>query len=98
MRFRSLLLLAGAILMGMQAFAQTTTTKARANFIDAKGDKVGTATLTQTPKGVRISVSVTGLPAGVHGIHIHTVGMCQGPNFASAGGHFNPPDEEAWQG
>ena len=35
-------------------------------------------------------MSVTGLPAGVHGIHIHTVGMCQGPNFASAGGHFNP--------
>ena len=61
-----------------------------ADFVDAKGSKVGTATLTQTSKGVRISLSVTGLPAGVHGIHIHTVGMCQGPNFASAGGHFNP--------
>ncbi len=90
MRFRSLLLLAGAILMGVSAYAQTATTKAHANFIDAKGNKVGTATLTQTAKGVRINVSVTGLLAGVHGIHIHTVGMCQGPNFASAGGHFNP--------
>ena len=89
MRFRSLML-AGAIVMGTSAFAQTATTKAHANFIDAKGNKVGAATLTQTPKGVRISVNVTGLPAGVHGIHIHTAGMCQGPNFATAGGHFNP--------
>jgi superoxide dismutase, Cu-Zn family len=32
---------------------------------------------------------LTGLPAGEHGVHLHTVGSCQ-PPFASAGAHWNP--------
>ena len=41
--------------MGVSAFAQSATTKAHANFIDAKGNKVGTATLTQTPKAAMLA-------------------------------------------
>jgi Cu-Zn family superoxide dismutase len=39
-----------------------------------------------------LRVVVTGyrLPPGTHGLHFHEVGMCQPPDFASAGGHFNP--------
>src|SRR5580765_1566443 len=41
-------------------------------------------------KGVEISVDVTGLEPGPHGIHIHAVGKCDSPGFTSAGGHFDP--------
>jgi superoxide dismutase, Cu-Zn family len=33
---------------------------------------------------------LTGLPPGLHAVHIHSVGKCEAPAFASAGAHFNP--------
>jgi Cu-Zn family superoxide dismutase len=35
-------------------------------------------------------VNVEKLPPGTHGIHIHTIGKCEGPAFTTAGGHSNP--------
>lgn len=69
--------------------AQAATT-ARAELRDGTGRSVGSATLTGTEGGVRIEVQVTGLTAGRHGFHIHEAGRCDPPDFASAGGHFNP--------
>jgi Cu-Zn family superoxide dismutase len=51
---------------------------------------VGTASFTSTGTGVRVVVQAQGLPAGVHGLHVHEVGRCDPPAFTSAGGHFNP--------
>jgi superoxide dismutase, Cu-Zn family len=68
------------------ASAQT----AHADIVNSTGQKIGTATFTPAGAGVRIKVDVTQLPPGTHGIHIHAVGKCEGPNFTTAGGHFNP--------
>ena len=65
-------------------------TTAKADLADSQGKKVGTAELTQTPDGVKIALTVSGLAPGQHAFHIHAAGKCEGPDFKSAGGHFNP--------
>jgi superoxide dismutase, Cu-Zn family len=50
----------------------------------------GTVTFAQKPDGsVDVTAHLTGVPAGVHGFHIHDKGDC-GDNGNAAGGHFNP--------
>ena len=69
---------------------------ATAKMINTTGATVGTATITPTVRGtgVLINITLNGLPAGTHALHIHTVGKCDPPDFVSAGGHFNPEGKE----
>lgn len=61
---------------------------ARAELIDARGQRVGEATLVETPgSGVWIRLAAAGLPPGTHALHIHRTGRCEPPAFASAGSH-----------
>jgi len=68
----------------------TPIAAASAPLLDASGVNVGTAMLTTSGDDVRLSVTATRLPAGAHGLHIHQVGTCTPPDFASAGPHWNP--------
>ena len=72
------------------AFADTSPKAAHADIVNSQGAKIGSAKITSTTKGVKIDVTVLELTPGGHGIHIHTVGKCEGPAFTSSAGHFNP--------
>ena len=58
--------------------------------VDSAGATVGTVTAWETGGGVGLRIQAVGLPHGVHGIHVHAVGRCEGPKFESAGPHWNP--------
>lgn len=55
------------------------------------GNKVGFAVFRRAPKGVIISVNLSKMPSGWHGVHIHTNPDCtpnQFESFALSGGHL----------
>jgi Cu-Zn family superoxide dismutase len=58
--------------------------------VNAAGQSIGTVRAWQTAGGVSFHVAASGLPHGLHGIHVHAVGRCDPPDFASAGPHWNP--------
>ena len=84
------LLVVPAFLWAAAAWGQGAAMTAHGDFVNAKGDKIGTAVLTQVPGGVRIVANLAELPPGTHALHVHTTGRCEAPGFMSAGGHFNP--------
>ena len=59
---------------------------------DANGAVVGVVHMSAEADGkILVRVSASGLAAGFHGFHIHTIGICNAAGgFVSAGGHFNP--------
>jgi superoxide dismutase, Cu-Zn family len=86
----SLLVLAGCNTMETTAGSETATAK----LARADGTDKGIAKLAQRSDGLWLNVSAKGLPAGTYGIHLHAVGKCEGPDFTSAGAHWNPEGKQ----
>jgi Cu-Zn family superoxide dismutase len=82
--FFTSLLLAGGVALAQAPLTASATIK------EAMGKTIGEATLRETTSGVLIKVDLTGAPAGVHTIHVHTTGKCDAPMFTTAGGHVAP--------
>ena len=81
----------------VQTPAQSTTpppvkidVRASATLNDVANTTIGSATFADTPAGLLVSISISGLGIGPHGVHLHAVGSCVTPGFTSAGPHFNP--------
>jgi Cu-Zn family superoxide dismutase len=90
---KNLLIIASAVLLGAGAAAAQQSTPMRAH-ADIKGEGItGTAEFVERPnatgKEVEITLNLTGLKPGRHGVHLHAVGKCT-PDFAASGGHFDP--------
>jgi Cu-Zn family superoxide dismutase len=58
--------------------------------VGAAGQPLGSVRMWETPGGVTFRIAASGLPHGIHGVHVHAVGRCDPPGFATAGAHFNP--------
>lgn len=72
---------------------------------DADGNQVGEATFTIADGGLEISVDLTALTAGHHGLHVHETGLCEPDSaapddpsetgdFLSAGSHLGADRSE----
>jgi Cu-Zn family superoxide dismutase len=77
-------------MVGSLAYGKNQPATANADLINSQGEKIGTAKLTQSRKGVEIAIDATKLPPGEHGFHFHAAGKCDPPDFKTAEAHFNP--------
>ena len=55
----------------------------------------GTVTFTEAEDGqVTMEATISGITPGEHAIHIHAIGDCSAADGTSAGGHWNPTNED----
>jgi len=62
--------------------------------VNSAGQSIGTVRAWQTAGGVSFRISASGLPHGLHGVHVHAVGRCDPPDFKTAGAHWNPAGKQ----
>ena len=80
--------------LGILATPAFAADQANAVLKDPEGKEVGTVTLTAVPTGVLLDANLTALVPGDHAFHIHGTGKCEPPSYKSAGGHFNPEEDQ----
>ena len=93
MRRVFLTIAAGFLVWSGSAVAQSpartgSSATAAAVVMDTSGRAIGQARLQESSHGVLLILELKNATPGVHALHIHEVGRCEPPSFASAGDHF----------
>jgi len=85
-------LFSAAVLSTVVVLSLFSAAKTVVEMKDAQGKSVGSVVLKESGKagGVELELKLHDLPPGTHGIHFHQNAKCDGPDFKSAGPHFNP--------
>lgn len=91
------IVMAAIIVCGATAQAAETTVTLNAAEAKGTGAAMGSVRIVETPYGLAFYPKLSGLPAGMHGFHVHENASCapgeQGGNAVAAlaaGGHFDP--------
>jgi Cu-Zn family superoxide dismutase len=58
--------------------------------VDRDGKEIGSVSIEPVQQGVRLALHAEGLSPGPHAVHFHEYGVCEPPDFKSAGDHYNP--------
>lgn len=67
---------------------------ARAALLGTDQTEYGEVIIAQGADGLIVNIKAQGMSPGPHGVHIHETGKCEGPDFSSAGGHWNPASKQ----
>jgi Cu-Zn family superoxide dismutase len=57
---------------------------------DSSGTVRAKAAVTSEGEDLKVRLQAVNMVPGAYGTHLHAVGMCDTPDFASAGPHWNP--------
>ena len=85
MKFKHFAGIGAATLLTMGLAMPAVAQSANAALKDTTGQDVGTISLSQTPAGVLLKLSLKGLPPGEHAFHFHTVGKCEPALYVGKG-------------